>query len=283
MSNEGVVSKYLDHLQLRNLRHWTIYNRGRALDRLMKFVGQPVLYLTEQQLKDWQQVRSRQICPEALRTETSSLRSFYGWAQREGYRVDDPTSRLVMPRVVRRLPRPIADQKLAEAIEHGDPATRAILGLAAFAGLRACEISGLDWAEVGWMDPKPYLRVEEGKGGRGRHVPMSKALIALLIALPHRKGPVIVRLDGAPGPTKPHRISTRANNYLHDMGITETLHQLRHRFATAAYQACQDIRAVQDLLGHASPATTAIYAASSNAVAVDAVEAAGFVRSQPAA
>lgn len=276
MNDEGVVSRYLEHMQVRNLRTWTIYCRGRALARLGNWAGGPILYLTEVQLKDWQTMRSKQVSPEALRTDTSHLRQFYRWVQREGFRVDDPTARLIMPRVHRRLPRPIADALLAEAMLGADPHTKAILALAALAGLRACEIAQLDWSEVGLVDEKPHLRIEEGKGGKGRHVPLSAPLIAVLRELPVRRGPVIPRLNGEPGPNPAHRISTRANEYLHQMGIRETLHQCRHRFATAAYRACQDIRAVQELLGHASPTTTAIYAASASAVAIEAVDAAGL-------
>jgi integrase len=133
----------------------------------------------------------------------------------------------------------------------------------------------LEWSEVGIVDRQPLLRVTEGKGGHMRVVPLSSALAATLKGLPHRRGPVIPRADGRPGPNRAHRISQTANDFLHQMGIVETLHQCRHRFATSAYQACQDIRAVQDLLGHASPTTTAIYAASASAVARSAVEAAG--------
>lgn len=272
---EGIVTRYLDHLRVRNLRPWTIYNRRQALHRLSLWAGGPVLYLTEQDLQAWQAQRSKEIQPEPVRTELSNVRQFYRWAQREGFRTDEPTLRLEMPRASRRLPRPIRDAKLIEAMAAADIYTQAILALAAFAGFRACEIAQLDWSEVGIGDRSPQIRIVEGKGGHGRTVPISTALDSTLRQLPHRRGPVVPRLDGLPGPAKPHRISSRANIFLHEMGIEETLHQCRHRFATVAYQACQDIRAVQDLLGHASPTTTAIYAASSSAVAVAAVEAAG--------
>jgi site-specific recombinase XerD len=275
MHDEGVVNRYLDHLRMRNLRPWTIYGRHRTILRLTKWVGGPVLYLTEEQMQGWQKQRSREIQPEPLRTETSHLRQFYRWAQREGFRTDDPTLRLVMPRVRRRVPRPIRDQSLADAMLNADPAMAAMLALASFAGLRACEIGALDWSEVGLGDRDAKIRVEEGKGGHGRLVPMSKALADVLSRLPTRKGPVIIRRDGRPGPVGAHTVSVRVNTFLHDMGIAETLHQCRHRFGTTTYQACQDLRAVQELLGHSSPATTAIYALAASKIGRAAVEAAG--------
>lgn len=275
MFDEGILIKYRDHMGVQNLRPWTVYGRMRTLTRLGEWANSPVLYLTEVELKAWQTARSKMIQPESLRTETSHLRNFYGWAREEKYRVDDPAIRLIMPRVVRRLPRPIADALLAQAMELAPDDMAAILALAALAGLRACEIAVLDWAEVESFDQsQPHLEAN-GKGGKGRRVPISTALVSVLTKLAYHKGPVIPRLDGLPGANTSSNISKRANIYLHEMGIAETLHQCRHRFATATYRQCKDIRAVQELLGHASPTTTAIYAASSSAVAIDAVERAG--------
>jgi integrase/recombinase XerC len=272
---EGVIIRHLDYLRTRNMRRSTIYNRQRALARIAAWSQGPILYLSEDDLKRWQHERARQIQPEPLRTEMSHARNFYRWAVRERYIDTDPMERLDLPRVARRLPRPIGDHQLADALAGADPDMAAILALAAFSGLRAIEIAKLDWAEVGIGQRRPQLRIVDGKGGHGRLVPISSMLTTVLLALPHRRGPVIRRLDGRPGQNPAHRISQRANDYLHSLGIEDTLHQCRHRFATHAYQACRDIRAVQDLLGHASPATTAVYAAAASQVARDAVESAG--------
>lgn len=272
---EGVVLRHLDHLRVRNLRPNTVYNRTRVLARLSAWADGPILYLDEPDLRRWQAQRSAEISAPALRGELSHAREFYRWAVTDGYRTTDPTARLILPRVPRRLPRPIPDARLADALANADDATRAILGLAAFAGLRACEIARLDWSEVDLHHAEPRICIVEGKGGHGRMVPLAPALACILTALPHRRGPVIRRLDGRPGSCQPHRISGRANTYLHGLDITESLHQLRHRFATATYAACRDLRAVQELLGHASPVTTSIYAAVAAGVAVAAVTAAG--------
>lgn len=277
MAQEGVVARYLDGLRVRNMRRWTIYGRERTLARLTKWAGGPILYLTDKDLERWQSDRSKRLQPESLRGETSIVRLFFEWAKDQGFRDDDPAYRLPLPRVARRLPRPIRDKHLADAMAAADPATLAILGLAAFAGLRAMEIAALDWRDVSVGDAVEEIRIQEGKGGHGRVVPLSEPLRAILLDLRTRRGPVITRLDGNPGPTLPQRVSWRANEYLHKMGISETLHQCRHRFATVAFWGCKDLRAVQDLLGHASPTTTAIYTLGSSTSARQAVDAAGHI------
>ncbi len=74
-------------------------------------------------------------------------------------------------------------------------------------------------------------------------------------------------------------ISHLANRHLRDGEVDATLHQLRHRFAATAYGADNDLRAVQDLLDHASPNTTAMYASPSRGATVRAVTAASVVES----
>ena len=85
------------------------------------------------------------------------------------------------------------------------------------------------------------------------------------------------RRDGQPGPVRPHLVSHLANNYLHDMGITHTLHTLRHWFGTNLHQAAGgDLRVTQEGMRHRSPVTTAGYAwvgASDVAAAVGRISA----------
>lgn len=271
-----MVLRHLADLKSRNLRPQTVYNRHRALTRLARWLGGPILYATEDHLRAWQEDRAAAITAGSRAVELSHVREFYRWAQREDYRTDDPTLRLRAPRTPRRLPRPIADDILSAALAGADPTMAVVLGLAAFAGLRAGEIAQLDWSEVELTSPG-VIRIVDGKGGHGRMVPLAPALRALLLDLPHRRGPVIRRITGGTGAYNGHNISHLANTYLHAAGAPETLHQCRHRFATAAYRACLDLRAVQDLLGHRSPATTAIYTAASGSVAVEAVTAAGHL------
>lgn len=272
----GPITQHRRWLEVRGLRDATVYNRTLALHRLQRWAGETrLLNLTEDQLRDWQEQRSRELTPGARRGELSHAREFYRWALREGLRADDPTARLPLPRAPRRLPRPMTEEDFAVALAAADSRTAAALGLAGYAGLRSMEIAQLDWSEVDLTSTPPAVRVVNGKGGVGRSVFVAPRLAGLLRALPDRRGPVIRRGDGNRGFNQPWSISHLANRHLHLYEITGTLHQLRHRFATVAYQANADIRAVQELLGHASPTTTAIYAAPGADARWRAVLAAG--------
>lgn len=259
-------------------------NRMYVLGRLQRWTQSraagpaSLVTLGFEDLMEWQQERSSQISPASRRTELSAVREFYRWAMDEELRGDDPSVRIPMPRAPRRMPRPMPESKFELALREANGRTAAILALAGYAGLRAMEIAQLDWSEIDLSEDPPMIRVVDGKGGVGRAVPIGQALVRVLRALPGRRGPVIPRADGH-GHNEAARVSQIANEHLHHYGVTETLHQLRHRFATAAYRADNDLRAVQDLLGHASPTTTSAYAATSRGATVRAVAAASFVDS----
>jgi integrase/recombinase XerC len=125
------------------------------------------------------------------------------------------------------------------------------------------------------LNQVPPLLVVDGKGGRQRVVPLPPRVVDVLKAYPrgNPSAPVVPRKKGR-AHCPPHRISQIANAHLHSVGIPETLHQLRHRAATSWYSVSGDLRAVQELLGHASPATTAGYAAHSPVEAARIVDAA---------
>ena len=254
--HEKVIGRYLARMRVRNMAPRTITWHSDTLRRLRRWHGGPVLYLDHETLSRWQETRARAIKPQSLRGEMSVIRAFYGWCVREELLDVDPTARLDMPRVGRRLPRPISDTKFTLALEQADPTMRAILGLAGWAGLRACEIAAADWADVDLIDR--MLRVV-GKGDKEAAVPLAPPLVEVLAALPHRRGPVIRRRDGKDAPNLPHTISHHANNYLHSLDIVETLHQLRHRFGTQVLRATGNLRTAQEALRHESPVSTAIY------------------------
>lgn len=272
---EPVALRWLDHLRATGASVNTVRTYRCQLLLLTRWAGGPVLYLTHDDLTRWQVERSAQVRTAAMRSAMGVHRSFYRWAVAERLLDVDPTARLRMPRPPRRLPRPMPDDLYRLAMDTADDSLRAILGLAGFAGLRACEVAGLDWAEVQLSGPEPILRVL-GKGQVERVVDVSEPLAVLLEAVGRRPGPVIRRLDGRAGHCHPNTVCGRANRHLHGLGIRETLHTLRHRFATVMLDASGgDLRAVQEALGHASPTSTAIYTRVSRQRIRAAVLAAG--------
>ena len=111
-----------------------------------------------------------------------------------------------------------------------------------------------------------------GKGSKERIVPMHVRVAAELrrVTIP-ASGPIFTNSKGGPFP--PARVSRMMSLYLGSVGIAATAHQLRHWFGSRTYRECSDIRVVQELLGHASPTTTAMYAAWSQKKAAAAVAA----------
>jgi integrase/recombinase XerC len=216
-----------------------------------------VLYLTHDKLARWQEQRAGEITPQALRAEMSALRTWYAWCVREELLDVSPMAKLDMPTVVPGLPRPMASDRIITALAAADVVTTAMLALAALAGLRCCEIAALTWDGV---DRSSMVLRVWGKGRKTRVVPMVPELLAFLEALPgERRGPVIPRKDKKPGHNRAHTISHRMNDWLHNVGFDETMHQLRHAFGTAMLDAGANLREVQEALGHANLSTTAIY------------------------
>src|SRR6266702_290245 len=113
------------------------------------------------------------------------------------------------------------------------------------------------------------------KGRRERAVPLGWFPLAVLreCGCLRLSGYLFRRRDGAAGPNQPWLISSLANGPLHDGGVAATLHQCRHWYATEIYRQTRDLRLVQSLLGHATPAATAIYTAYDQGGAFAAVDA----------
>lgn len=181
------------------------------------------------------------------------LHMVYRWAQRYGYADSDPTELVERPRLPRSLPRPARAAGVDEAIRAGTKRMAAMISLMADAGLRCCEVSRLDWRDVDLG--AGVLVVRHGKGGRDRMVGIPPRLMICLAALDETQGPVATRGN-------PQMVSRNVGKFLRRMGVDATAHQLRHLYGTRLYEATAgDLLAVQNAMGHASVATTQIYAA----------------------
>jgi len=280
--SDVVIAAHLRYLELCGYAPGSVYCRRRALVRMTALLRVPLIDATAEDLAAWREGLT--VDRGTVVAYVSQAREFYAWAMLTGLREDNPASGLPVPRLSRRLPRPIADADLFTALAGAPDRIRPWLVLAGWCGLRAKEIALLRRECVLDSLQPPLLIIAEDstKGHTERAVPLCAfALGELLAAGLPVSGWVFRRRDGGPGPNQPWIVSQLCNEYLHSCGIRETLHQLRHRFATQTYRVRRDLRMVQELLGHASPSTTAGYAAFDQADAaavVDELPAPGRLR-----
>ena len=185
-----------------------------------------------------------------------SIRQFFKWARSTGRRADDPTD--AVPRVspVIGRPRPCPEAAVHLAIRQASTRVRLMVALGATAGLRRAEIARTRGDDVHPAIGGPVL-VVHGKGDKIREVPITDEL-ATMIAAEAPSGGWCFPSDRRTGPLTPAHVGKLVARTLPGAWTT---HTLRHRFASAAYAADRDIRAVQELLGHASVSTTQIYTA----------------------
>lgn len=264
------IRGWLRHQHRRNLSPASIRRRRVVLRSLEAWCDErkqrSVTWLDQDSLEEW--LDGLRITPQSRAHYISDLASFYRWAQRVGIRSDDPTEHVARPQRPRYLPRPIADEDLARAMHEASPKMRCVLALAALAGLRVSEIARLDATDINWNTG--LLHVRQGKGRKDRVVPLHPGLAEELRRYrTPRHGPIIHH-DGHP--YTPNSLSAMVSRHLKGLQVEATAHSLRHWFASKAYGASGDIRAVQDLLGHASLTTTQVYTALNPEATRSAVE-----------
>jgi len=261
-----IIARYLEHCERRGLRPTYVAEVRITLRRVEIVVGR-LETATAEQIEGWW--NDLDVGPGGRIAYAAHVSGFYGWLVWERLRVDDPTARLIRPRQPRKLPRPIKDDELRRAFALADGPMGAWLALAAYAGLRSCEIATVHREDVD--DDLDALIVRDGKGGKQRIVPLHPEVSSRLAALPMPDtGPLFV--DSRGEPLKANTVCAYANRFLHKtVGTPATLHQLRHWFGTRLYRTSTDLRLCQEMLGHASPTTTARYTAWSPE------RAAGFV------
>lgn len=207
---------------------------------------------------------------ETRKSARASLIAFYRWAAKTGRLVGpNPAAELDAVRVPKRLPRPTPDVVLVDALLTANDHDRLVLMLAGYAGLRRAEIAKVHPDDFDWVTGQLLVR---GKGGKERWVPVHPDLESEVRAELDRRtsGKTgagwryyidAITVDdylfpGKYGHVQPDAIGKVLSRLLAGRW---TGHTLRHRFATVALRVANDLRAVQELLGHASPETTAIY------------------------
>ena len=263
----------------------TIRLRTYYIARLAQEIQQPDPYaVTLDDLVDW--LASSEWKPETRKSARSSIIAFYDWAERTE-RISprrNPARRLPPVSVPRGAPRPAPDNRLMKALRAANDRDRLMVMLAAYAGLRRAEIAAVHPDDIDWK--RDLLRVT-GTGEQVRWVPLHPELREELRAELFRRqcgscgtgyryrryltadGHLFAGRDGHVKADVPGRVLSKL------LGGDWTARTLRHRFATEAYAAEHDLHAVQELLGHSTPDTTARWVQAAADAKRVAVRAAG--------
>ncbi len=298
-SEAGLIDAFESHLALeRHLSVHTVTAYRRDLAQLATFLhrgGESLASATYPLLRRFlAQQHTLGYARASVARKVGSIHTFYRWALASGRVTDDPSLLLGRPKVVNRLPTVLRASEaaaLAEAPAAADgdadvrPVDRAValrdvaaLELMYGSGLRVGEVAALT---IDRIDLDGRRVTVMGKGAKERGVPISdyaaEALEAYL-----REGRPLLAAQGARGlffnrrhkPFSSRDIRTMVERYGGTVlpGRRVTPHTLRHSFATHLLEGGADIRAVQELLGHASVATTQRYTHVSRARLFQAYE-----------
>lgn len=223
------------------LRSWQLKHLAEIVQKAPAGVSQDDLLQVFATHTEWK--------PETRKSYRAAMRGFFDWAQRQGHLNDDPARDLPKFTVPRAAARPCPEQLYRAALARGDDRLALMLRLAAEAGLRRGEIAQVHARDLIDADSGPALLVH-GKGGKLRLVPITDSLYEAIAA---RGGWAFPSQRG-------EHLTARTIGAMCSQALQPaTVHQLRHRFATRAYRGSHNIRAVQELLGHSSIATTQRY------------------------
>jgi len=286
-----LLEQYVEHLRSRRSSPHTISNYQRDLHQLLTLAsanapGQAITTLSEAHIRRFAaSLHGRGLGPRSIARVLSAWRGFFNWLARHDRIAVNPVIGVRAPRAPQRLPKALAiDQAvaLASAREGDQPENlrdAALCELLYSSGLRVSELAGLDVAPLktgqyqsrGWVDFSSAEVTVTGKGDKQRQVPVgSAALVALRAWLDIR--PQWLQADIEEGQhalfisPRGRRMTVRAiqlriKALAQRLGIPAKVHPhvLRHSFASHLLQSSGDLRAVQELLGHASIASTQIY------------------------
>lgn len=268
-SNEfrRLMSDYRMHPIARNLARGTVVMRVLTIEQLQT-THPDVLAVTGTDLERYIASRMRTHKPETLRARRSSFLTFYGWAHSTGLIAENPALALRPIRLPRTVARVANDDRLRATLLTASLPDTAMILLGRSAGLRLSEITTLRTADR----EGDVLRIQ-GKGGHTRMVPIDHDLSEVLTRLEHLQGPGYYFPGRFGGHIHPHTVSKRIREVA---GINA--HALRHRAATAIYEATHDVRGLQEVLGHVSLATTERYIHVEQEHLIDLVQAGALER-----
>lgn len=280
------IDRHLEHLRVeRRLSDATLRSYRDAFTRLnaaMTADGLALAAVQPQHARRWMaRLHAQGLGPRSLAQMLSAWRGLFRWLGHEGEVALNPIDGLRAPKAPKPLPKALAvEQAIALAEHHAeadarDPRLeardRCIVELLYGGGLRVSELTGLDVTAAGgargWIDAAAAEAQVLGKGGKRRSVPIGGPAIEALKAWLGVRGELakageaglFVGARGARMSASQVRAMLAARAQAAGLPTHVHPHMLRHSFASHLLQSSGDLRAVQELLGHASITTTQVY------------------------
>ncbi len=283
-ARDADIARHLDYLKVeRRLAPRTLEMYGDAFDRLERLAAATSVELRRAEthhVRRWAaQLHGSGLSPRTIALLLSAWRGFYRWLGRDGLVAANPVEGVRAPRAPRPLPKALSVDHAVALVEHraedGDATLAArdaaMLELLYGCGLRVGELVGLDLvasgSAAGWIDVADASAHVLGKGRKRRAVPVGapalKALgqwIASRAAIARDDEPALFVSRRGTRLTQ-SQVRTRLKDRAIAAGLPTHVHphMLRHSFASHVLQSSGDLRAVQELLGHANITTTQVY------------------------
>lgn len=278
------IERHLTHLRVeRRLADRTLAMYTEAFERLQAFAQAqplPLRAVQPQHVRRWAaQMHAGGLAPRSVAMALSAWRGLYRWLGREGLVAINPVDGVRAPRSPKPLPKALSvDHAVALAEHRGTGADgrleardRCLVELLYGCGLRVGELAGLDVSAAGdargWIDRAAGEAHVLGKGSKRRSVPVGAPALAALDAWMARRAELAQADEPALFVSRQGRRLTdsQVRTRLKERAIAAGLpthvhpHMLRHSYASHLLQSSGDLRAVQELLGHANITTTQVY------------------------
>ena len=271
---EQSATEFLTYLRdVRQLSPHTLSNYQRDLVSLQQYCQthdkRSAAALVEADIRAWVSLMHRRgLSGSSIQRSLSAARSFYNYLGRESGRLRNPAASVQAPRQPRQLPKTLdADQvdKYLSFDSKSDLALRdrAMAELFYSSGLRLAELAAIDVSDI---DPHSKLLTVTGKGNKTRTVPVGRVALEAIqhwlqvrAATGGESSPLFTSSRG--GRISVRNIQARLKLQGRKAGMHQDVHphMLRHSFASHMLESSGDLRAVQELLGHANISTTQIY------------------------
>jgi integrase/recombinase XerC len=293
---QSSFTRYLEHLRTqRKLAPHTLDSYSRDLNELGEFTDAlgpacPLTSVTHFHIRKFAaNLHAKGQNPRSIARKLSSWRGFFNWLAEQTALASNPVDGVKAPKRAKLLPKALSADDAVQLVSQAHPlkdanstaqcCNRAMFELLYSSGLRVSELVALDtrytqeagYVSAGWIDFDAAEVTVTGKGGKKRNVPVGQAALRALADWLAVRGTLVneaiidskcaLFLTERGSRMSPRVVQVRIKQHAQALGIPADVHPhvLRHSFASHVLQSSGDLRAVQEMLGHASIAATQIY------------------------